>query len=101
MASKYYRGTYFKILKWGFRSKEDTNFTYHLTPDNISYLAHTIALVTKTDYSQILKYISEAQSDETLRDTIRNAWNVPRKGDTPTGRYALGEGWAGMPLHGQ
>lgn len=73
VASGYYRGIYFRILKWGFRSREDTNFTYHLTPDNISYLAHTVAVVTGTDYSQILKYMDEAQSDETLRDTILNA----------------------------
>lgn len=72
-ASRYFKGNYFEILKWGFRSREDTNFTYHLTADNISYLAHTVAVVTKTDYSLILKYMDEAQSDETLRDTILNA----------------------------
>jgi predicted O-methyltransferase YrrM len=83
VASRYYRGSYFQILKWGFRSREDTNFTYHLTPDNINYLAHTIAVVTKTDYAQILKYINEAQSDEALRDTIRNA--IDR---SPERRYA-------------
>ncbi len=73
IASRYSRGSYLEILKWGFRSREDTNFTYHLTPDNMSYLAHTVSVVTKTDYSQILKYMDEAQSDEALRDTILNA----------------------------
>lgn len=73
IASRYFKGNYFEILKWGFRSREDTNFTYHLTADNICYLAHTVAVVTKTDYSLILKYIDEAQSDEILRDTILSA----------------------------
>ena len=73
IASKYYRKKYLEILKWGFTSKEDTNFTYHLTSDNISYLAHTVAVVSKVDYSQIIKYIEEIQSDESLRDTILNA----------------------------
>jgi predicted O-methyltransferase YrrM len=70
VASRYYNKKYLQIIKWGFTSKEDTNLTYHLTQDNIMYLAHTIAAVTKSDYSEILKYISEAQHDEMLRRTI-------------------------------
>jgi len=72
-ASKYFNKKYFQILKWGFTSKEDTNFTYHLTQDNIQYLAHTISVVTKINYFEILEYIKEVQIDESLRDTILTA----------------------------
>lgn len=73
MASKYFNKKYWAIFKWGWTSREDTNFTYNLTPDNIKYLAHTISVVTKVDYNTILKYIIEAQSDELLKKTIRTA----------------------------
>ncbi|MCK5135628.1 MAG: class I SAM-dependent methyltransferase [Bacteroidales bacterium] len=73
LASKYFNRKYFQIIKWGFSSKEDTNFTYHLTQDNIKYLAHTIAVVTNMDYSEIIKYIEELQSDEILKETILTA----------------------------
>ena len=80
IASRYYNRKYLGIIRWGFRSREDTNFTYHLTDDNLSYLAHTVAVVTKLDYEQIMKYMEELQSDEELKDTIRRAMkNSPEK----------------------
>ncbi|RLD97808.1 MAG: hypothetical protein DRJ13_11770 [Bacteroidetes bacterium] len=72
-ASRYFNKKYLEIFKWGLTSKEDTNFTYHLTQDNIAYLAHTIAVVTKLNYSQIIEYIEEVHSDDTLRGTILSA----------------------------
>jgi len=71
--SRYFNKKYLKILKWGFTSKEDTNYTYHITEESITYLAHTIAAVTKVSYSQIIKYIREVQADEMLRLAIQNA----------------------------
>jgi predicted O-methyltransferase YrrM len=80
IASRYYNRKYLRIIRWGFRSREDTNFTYHLTEDNLSYLAHTVAVVTKLDYEQIMKYMEELQSDEELKDTVRTAMeNSPEK----------------------
>ena len=67
MASRYYNRRYLQIFKWGFRSREDTNFTYDLTADNMNYLAHTIAVVTKTDHEEVMKYLEEARTDETLK----------------------------------
>jgi hypothetical protein len=72
-ATQYYNSYYWKILRWSFRSKEDTNYTYDLTADNIKYLAHTIALVTGIDYNKALFYIREPQSDEDLLSTIKEA----------------------------
>lgn len=70
MASKYFNVKYLQIVKWGFTSNEDTNFTYKLKDDNIICLAQTIAFVTKKQYSEILGYINEAESNEELKQHI-------------------------------
>jgi len=72
-ASKYFNKKYFQILKWGFKSKEDTNYTFHLTNENISLLAHTIAVATQKKYSEILSYINEAEADTELKNYIIEA----------------------------
>jgi len=72
-ASKYFNTKYLQILRWGITSKEDTNFTYNLTQDNITYLAQTIAVVTKKNYSEVIELINEAQTDKTLEKTIFNS----------------------------
>ena len=59
-----------QILKWGFTSKEDTNFTYFLQPNNVKYLANLIAVVTGKDYDIVLGYIREAENDKVLKETI-------------------------------
>lgn len=82
-ASKYFNRKYLQILKWGFSSREDTNFTYHLTGENMSYLAHTISLVTRTDYGQIMKYLEEPQTDAQLQESILRAIR-----NSPERRYA-------------
>lgn len=73
LASSYYNKKYVQILKWGFSSREYTNFTYDLTQDNLKYLAHTIALVTKVDYRQVLTYFDEVLNDDMLKKTIHTA----------------------------
>ena len=82
-ASKYYNRKYLEILKWGFRSREDTNFTYHLTDDNLHYLAHTLSVVTGTDYGQIMQYLNEPRLDADLQETILKAIEK-----SPERRYA-------------
>ena len=72
-ASRVYNKKYWQILKWGIKSKEDTNFTYDLTSKNIQYLAYTISNVTGVDYSIILKYINEIETDISLKETILTA----------------------------
>ena len=83
VASRYFNKKYLQIVKWGFRSREYTNFTYHLSEDNLGYLAHTIAVVTKLGYDQIMSYMEELQSDKELQDTILSALEK-----SPERRYA-------------
>lgn len=73
IASQYYNKKYFQILKWGFYSREDTNFTYHLKDINIEYLAHSISIVTKCKHSDVVKHIYEIQKDKQLKATVLNA----------------------------
>jgi predicted O-methyltransferase YrrM len=72
-ASKYFNKKYLQILKWGFTSKEYTNYTYYLTPENIQYLAHTVSVVTGADFSVILNYINEVENDAALKEAILTA----------------------------
>jgi len=81
-ASSYYNKKYFQIVKWAMRSKEDTNFTYDLTRDNLLSLAQTIAVVTKYDAHIILEYIEEAQNDVLLKESIRYTIKKSLKGKT-------------------
>jgi len=74
-ASKYYNKYYWQILKWGFTSREDTNYTFDLSPENIQYLAHTISVVTEIEYSSILSYIEEAEADLLLKKSIIDSIN--------------------------
>jgi predicted O-methyltransferase YrrM len=60
-------------LRWGFTSREDTNYTYNLTRDSIKYLAHTVSVVTGIEFSEALKYINEPQNDQLLIETIKTA----------------------------
>jgi len=72
-ASRYFNYKYWQILKWGFTSREDTNFTYNLKPGNIGYLAHTISVVTGTKYSKVMEYIRELETDDSLKLNINEA----------------------------
>lgn len=69
-ASQYYNKKYWQILKWGFTSNEDTNYTYDLTAENILYLAQTIAVVTNINEKIVLGYIEEIRQDEELKKHI-------------------------------
>ena len=72
-ASTLFNHKYGQILKWGFRSNEDTNFTYDLTESSINYLANTIEVVTGIDRKLITEYIREAQNDSVLKQHIVEA----------------------------
>ncbi|GAB3894967.1 class I SAM-dependent methyltransferase [Spirosoma agri] len=69
-ASRSYNHRYGQILRWGVNSREDTNFTYELTDDNLLYLAHTVAVVANVKPETVLTYINEARNDVALRDYI-------------------------------
>jgi hypothetical protein len=72
-AGKYFNYKYWQILKWGFTSREYTNYTYNLRPENIQYLAHTVSVVTGVDYSIITNYINEVNTDTELKESIITA----------------------------
>jgi hypothetical protein len=59
-----------QIFRWGFGSREETNYTYDLSDDSLFYLAHTIAVVTDVDLETVRSYIIEAQTDTRLRETV-------------------------------
>lgn len=69
-ASSFYNYRYRQILKWGFQSREDTNFTYLLTDTSILYLASTLNVVTNAPVQEIMGYIQEVQTNQALRDHI-------------------------------
>jgi hypothetical protein len=78
-ATSYYNKRYIQIFKWGFQSRENTNYTYDLTERNILYLVQTISIVTGADVEQIIAYINEARNNKVLREhiiseTIRSPW---------------------------
>ena len=60
-ASSYYNEKYYGIMKWGFKSKEDTNYTYDLTPGNVLYMAHAISIATGVDYKKVMEYYKEVE----------------------------------------
>ena len=79
-ASQYYNHKYLQMLKWGFSSREDTNYTYHITGDNVAYTIHTVSAVTGKSYDEIAAYVREIQNDERLKETVLTAIeNSPEK----------------------
>jgi predicted O-methyltransferase YrrM len=53
-------------------SREDTNFTYSLTPQNTRHLAHAISIVTNASLEEVMGYIKEAEADEQLKAHVIN-----------------------------
>lgn len=95
IATNIFNYKYLEILKWGFRSNEDTNFTYHLTEANKGYLASLLAIVLKTDYAVIMGYMEELLTDQSLHQHIlQTTQNSPlaRFAD-PEVRFGRRLGW--------
>lgn len=72
-ATTVYNKRYWQIIKWGFQSREDTNYTYHLTPENLQYLAATISVITGVSHAEVLAYFEEVEGDQALKTTIQEA----------------------------
>lgn len=70
LATSYFNYKYLQILRWGFESREFTNFTYELTASNLNYLAHLIAYATQTELKKVLELMYEIQNDEILKKHI-------------------------------
>lgn len=61
------------LLKWLFRSKETTNFTYDLEINNKRYLASLIADITDIEFRTAMSYINEIEEDRELKEHIAGA----------------------------
>jgi len=94
-ASKYYNKKYIQIIKWGFTSREDTNYTYHLKDENKNYLAQTISVVTGIDFQTIKSYQEEILNNkelvEHIKTSIKNS-DFSKFADTEI-RYGRRIGW--------
>jgi Methyltransferase domain len=76
MGSSYLLGKITDFFVWLFKSKEITNFTYELQPDNRLYLGALLADLVSVDIDVIVKYFKEVEDDAILHSHIRNATAV-------------------------
>ena len=77
VASKYFNTKYLQILKWIYRSREDTNYTYDLKKKNKLELLALLKVVTKQKISILKAYLDEIDKDKELKtfilDKIKNS----------------------------
>jgi predicted O-methyltransferase YrrM len=59
-----------QIFRWAVQSREDTNFTYNLTPDNKLYLANMISVITGASIETVQGLFREVETDDVLRNHI-------------------------------
>lgn len=85
---RYLSRPYPKLLKWLFRSRETTNFTYDLTADNKKYLAALVSHITRTEFETIFEYILELERDDVLRAHLADATQASPQGSAAD-RFAL------------
>lgn len=62
-----------RSLRWLFRSRETSNFTYDLDATNKRYLASLIADITGQDIKVVTGYFDELEQDAALRQHIERA----------------------------
>src|SRR5262245_21008054 len=93
--TRYHRTTISNVGVWLVKSKETTNHTYQIEPNNIRHLACLIAEVLDVEYSSVMSYFDELQNDERLRRHIREATRTSDRAmmaDTEA-RYGRRLGW--------
>src|SRR5262249_10277802 len=87
--------------RWLFHSRETANFTYHLDPANMKYLAAFVANITSHKPKEIEEYLEELETDTDLQAHVRHtcecaiAANPFRYAD-PEARYGRRLGWYGL-----
>lgn len=88
-------------VKWLIASREYTNFTYDLTPLNLTHLAWFVAGTTGEKVATVRAYIDEALTDEHLVSHVRRCTQMSprRRLADPQVRLAKRLGWS--PLCGQ
>jgi predicted O-methyltransferase YrrM len=92
--------------RWLLKSREYTNYTYHLSPRNLKHLAHWVAAVTDTSPLDCEKYILEVLMDEDLNHQVLEATLHSKRAGTADREIRIGRraGWyaiirAVKPLH--
>src|SRR4051794_40022551 len=65
-----------KWLVWIFSSREDANFTYDLTEHCRINIAASLSSILRKDYSEILGYLEEIESDSEFNGQVRSLWHV-------------------------
>jgi len=73
VALGYYRAPLSNLVRWIFKSRETSNFTYDLQDLNKRYLAALIAQVVGTTSSVIMAYFEEIETDAGLKRHITEA----------------------------
>lgn len=84
-----------RAFTWSVSSREDTNFTYELTPANVNVLAQLLAVVTGHDPVTCRARIDEVAEDDELRRHIVRATEASRfrVHTDPEPRFARRLGW--------
>ena len=71
-ATRYFNKKYFQILRWMIYSKEDTNFTYDLTKQNLDELYKLLESIFEINYSKIKDYSEELLNNSIIKDYLKN-----------------------------
>lgn len=94
-AASYCARRLIQVARWLFKSREHTNFTYHLTDLNQRYLAHFLGIVCNQPAETMEGYMREVLDDRSLRDHIAKCTREGKRNfladDEP--RYARRIGW--------
>ncbi len=78
VALSYHPPTVGRILRWGIRSREYTNFTYEYTERNRAYLAHLLHVITGCPVDRVRTYLGEPAEDLALHRSL-----AQRRADGP------------------
>lgn len=89
LADYYFSGIRPEVERWALHSREDDNFSYDLTEQNLNYLAATVAALTGASIEAVLGLMSEPARD--LKSYMEeHAASLPI--DNPTG-FGRRLGW--------
>jgi predicted O-methyltransferase YrrM len=69
-ALSYYIPILFNIVRWTFKSREYSNFTYDITPRNLLYATHIVSVVTHYPIEEVSRLIDELRNDAELKKQI-------------------------------
>lgn len=72
VATRYFNKKYFQILRWMIYSKEDTNFTYDLTKQNLNELYKLLEHIFDVDFTIIKGYSEELLKNDTLKKYLKS-----------------------------